>query len=163
MKIEFRRLTEVSRNEIIDLMNSPLVRRQMPLLSYDFDESICDQFIEAKERIWNEYGYGPWAFIVKGQFAGWGGLQPENGDVDLAIVLHPDYWGLGKIIYTQIINKAFNEMSLTSITVLFPTSRTRIKGLLKIGFEKETEVIIGNQQFIRYRIENPLTKLLNNK
>lgn len=163
MKIKFRRLTEVSRNEIIDLMNSPLVRRQMPLLSYDFDESICDQFIEAKEKIWNEYGYGPWAFIVKGQFAGWGGLQPENGDVDLAIVLHPDYWGLGKIIYTQIINKAFNEMSLTSITVLFPTSRTRIKGLLKIGFEKETEVIIGNQQFIRYRIENPLTKLLNNK
>lgn len=163
MKIKFRRLTEVSRNEIIDLMNSPLVRRQMPLLSYDFDESICDQFIEAKEKIWNEYGYGPWAFIVKGQFAGWGGLQPENGDVDLAIVLHPDYWGLGKIIYTQIINKAFNEMSLTSITVLFPTSRTRIKGLLKIGFEKETEVIIGNQKFIRYRIENPLTKMLNNK
>jgi RimJ/RimL family protein N-acetyltransferase len=163
MKIEFIRLTKVNKHEIINLMNNPLVRRQMPLLSYNFDENICDQFIEAKEKIWNEYGYGPCGFIVKNQFAGWGGLQPENGDVDLAMVLHPDYWGLGKIIYSQIIYKAFNEMKLTSITVLFPPSRTRIKGLLKLGFEKEAEVMIGNQQFIRYRIENPLVKKLNNE
>lgn len=163
MKIEFIRLTEVNKHEIINLMNNPLVRRQMPLLSYDFDENICDQFIEAKEKIWNEYGYGLWAFMVKNQFAGWGGLQPENSDVDLAIVLHPDYWGLGKSIYAQIIGKAFNEMNLSSITVLFPPSRTRIKGLLKLGFKRETETMIGDQQFIRFRIENPLVKKLNNE
>ncbi|MCB0398767.1 MAG: GNAT family N-acetyltransferase [Winogradskyella sp.] len=163
MNIEFKRLTEISKHEIINLMNNPLVRRQMPLLFFEFDESICDQFIEAKEKLWDEYGYGPWAFMVKSQFAGWGGLQPENGDVDLAIVLHPDYWGLGKSIYAQIIGKAFNEMNLSSITVLFPPSRTRIKGLLKLGFKREAEVMIGKQQFIRYRIDNPLTKKLNNE
>jgi RimJ/RimL family protein N-acetyltransferase len=163
MKIEFKQLSEVSKQELIDLMNNPLVRRQIPLLSYEFDENICDQFIEAKEKMWNEYGYGPWAFMVNSQFAGWGGLQPENRDADLAIVLHPDYWGLGKSIYALITNKAFYEMKLTSITALFPPSRTRIKGFLKLGFEKETEVMIGDQHFIRYRIENPLTKKLNNE
>lgn len=35
-------------------------------------------------------------FFVDGQFAGWGGLQQEDGDADLALVLHPDYWGLAE-------------------------------------------------------------------
>lgn len=163
MEIEFRRFAEVSKNEIINLMNNPLVRRQMPLLTERFNDTAYKNFITTKEKMWNEYGYGPWAFMVNSQFVGWGGVQPENGDVDLAMVLHPNYWGLGKIIYSQIIYKAFNEMKLKSIIVLFPPSRTRIKGLLKLGFERETEVMIGKQQFIRYRIENPAPKKLNNE
>ncbi|MCB0398765.1 MAG: hypothetical protein KDD26_03915 [Winogradskyella sp.] len=39
------------------------------------------------------------AFVIN-QFIGWGGLQPENGNAGLEIVLNPDYLGLGKIIYT---------------------------------------------------------------
>ena len=26
----------------------------------------------------------PWAFLLDGKFAGWGGLQPEEGDADLS-------------------------------------------------------------------------------
>jgi hypothetical protein len=44
---------------------------------------------------WEEW-HGPWAFIVDGKFAGWGGLQPEEGDADLELVLHPDYWATEK-------------------------------------------------------------------
>lgn len=45
---------------------------------------------------WQQYGYGPWAFEIDQQFAGWGGLQYEEGDADLALVLHPKFWGSGK-------------------------------------------------------------------
>lgn len=83
MNIEFRRLTEINKFEIIELMNDPLVRRQMPLTKDNFGESDCDEFIAAKERLWANHGYGPWAFVVDSQFAGWGGLQPENGEADL--------------------------------------------------------------------------------
>lgn len=152
--IEFKRLTEVKKSELITLMNDPLVRRQMPLLTYQFNESICDQFIKAKEKLWVEYGYGPWAFIVNGNFAGWGGLQPEKGEADLAIVLHPNYWGIGKVIYDKIMKKAFGEMGLKSVTVLFPPSRTRINGLIRLGFKMDDELEIGDTRFIRYRIEN---------
>lgn len=155
MKIEFTRLTEIDKTSIIELMNNPLVRRQMPLLTYQFDENICDKFIAAKEKLWTEYGYGPWAFIVDDQFAGWGGLQPENGEVDLAIVLHPNYWGIGKLIYGEIMKKAFSDMAMESVTVLFPPSRTRINGLLRLGFKEDGELKVGNIQFIRYRIKNP--------
>ena len=78
----------------------------MPLFNGEFDDNACEQFIAAKENLWVEFGYGPWAFVVEGEFAGWGGLQPENGDADLALVLHPRYWGVGKVIYKRIIDIA---------------------------------------------------------
>ena len=158
MQIEFKRLSEVDRLAIIDLMNHPLVRRQMPLTSDSFREADCDGFIAAKERLWVEHGYGPWAFVVDGAFAGWGGLQPENGDADLAMVLHPTYWGLGKPIYDQIIQRAFGEMGFESVTILFPPTRTRIKGILRLGFRPDGDVKIGGQPFLRYRLYAPTTE-----
>lgn len=156
MNIEFKRLAEVKKSEIIELMNNQLVRRQMPLLRDEFTEDDCDKFIEAKEQLWAKHGYGPWAFTVNEQFAGWGGLQHEEGEADLALVLHPNYWGIGKILYKKIIDKAFSEMELKSIIVLFPPTRTRINGLLRLGFKKDSELKIGNEQFIRYRLQRPV-------
>jgi RimJ/RimL family protein N-acetyltransferase len=155
LHIEFKRLSDVNKSDIIDLMNDPRVRRQMPLTSDHFREADCDGFIAAKERLWVEHGYGPWAFVVDGTFAGWGGLQPEHGDADLAMVLHPTYWGIGKQIYDQIIQRAFGEMGFASITILFPPTRTRIKGILRLGFQPDGEVEIEGIRFIRYRLPAP--------
>ncbi len=152
MRIEFKRLAEVDKGDIIELMNDPHVRRHMPLTSDNFNEADCNRFIAAKEQLWDEHGYGPWAFVIDGQFAGWGGLQPENGDADLALVLHPKFWGMGKLVYDQIIRQAFGAMGLESVTVLFPPSRTRIKGILRLGFKPDGEVEIGGERFIRYRL-----------
>ena len=124
----------------------------MPLLKSGFDERACEEFIASKEALWAEEGYGPWAFFINDEFAGWGGLQPENGDADLALVLHPKYWGTGKVLYKEIIRRAFEEMGLKSITVLFPPSRTRIQGLLRLGFKQESKLRIGEAQFIKYRL-----------
>ncbi len=155
MGIEFKRLSEVDKSDIIDLMNDPLVRRQMPLTRDNFGEAECEGFIAAKERLWAEHGYGPWAIVVDGKFAGWGGLQPEQGDADLALVLHPTYWGMGKPIYDEIIKRAFGEMGLESVTILFPPTRTRIKGILRLGFKPDGEVELGGERFIRYRLQAP--------
>jgi RimJ/RimL family protein N-acetyltransferase len=155
MDVQFKRLTEVDKADIIKLMNNSLVRRQMPLLKDDFNQSMCDRFLVAKEELWSKHGYGPWAFIINDRFAGWGGLQPENGEADLALVLHPDFWGSGKILYKMIISRAFGEMGLNSVTVLFPPTRTLVKGLLRLGFKEDKELEIGNERFIRYRLEKP--------
>ncbi len=150
MNIEFKSLGEIEKSEIIDLMNNALVRRQMPLLKGDFTEENCDRFVASKAQLWKEHGYGPWAFVIDNQFAGWGGIQPDDGEADLALVLHPDYWGVGKVLYKKIIDKAFNELGLDSVQVLFPPTRTRIQGLLHLGFVKDKELVVGNEKFIRF-------------
>jgi len=152
MKLEFKQLNEVDRSAYIALNTHPLVRRQMPLTDDHFDDAECKEWIEGKLAMWKEHGFGPWAFIIDGQFAGWGGLQPEQGDADLGLVLHPDYWGYGKIIYDEIIRRAFGEMGFESVTILFPPTRTRIKGILRLGFKPDGEVEISGERFNRFRL-----------
>lgn len=155
MNLEFKRLKEIQHDKIIALLTNPLVLRQMPLSDDNFGEKECVEWVEGKEKQWETHGYGPWAFVIDGEFAGWGGLQYENGDADLGLVLHPDYWGAGKIIFEEIIKRAFGEMGLESVTILFPPTRTRIKGILKLGFQPDGEVDIDGERFIRYRLHAP--------
>lgn len=130
----------------------------MPLTTDDFDEEACREWIRGKEWMWEEHGFGPWAFIVDGKFAGWGGLQPEEGEADLGVVLHPDYWGAGRMIYEEIIRRAFGEMGFESVIILFPPTRTRIKGILRLGFKPDGEMEIGGERFIRYRLRAPASE-----
>lgn len=143
---------DVAPDDIIELMNHPLVRRQMPLARDYFDEADSERFVAGKERLWAEHGYGPWAFFIDGAFAGWGGLQPEGGDADPALVLHPDYWGTGREIYEEIVARAFGEMDLDSVTALLPPTRTRAGGLMRLGFEPDGETEISGERFLRYRL-----------
>lgn len=152
MRIEFKRLNEVDPAEIIELMNNRRVRRYMPLSPIDFGLADCEAFVAEKGRMWVEHGFGPWAIVADGRFAGWGGLQPENGEVDLALVLHPSCWGVGKCIYERFIAQAFGEMGHRSVTVLLPPARTRIRGLLRLGFEEDGTLTIEDHLFIRYRL-----------
>ena len=124
----------------------------MPLLKGEFTQEACERFVASKTQMWAEHGYGVWAFMVDDEFAGWGGVQPDDGEADLALVLHPNHWGLGKTFYPKIIDKAFNELALDSVVVLFPPSRTRIQGLLRLGFKEEKTLTVGNEEFIRFRL-----------
>lgn len=152
MQIEFKRLTEIDQADIIDLMTHPRLRAHMPLLKRTFDEAACNAFVAAKEALWDEHGYGPWAFLVDGEFVGWGGIQPEGEDADLGLVLHPGHWGKGKALYDAVIGRAFGEMGFASVTVLLPPSRTRVRALQRLGFVRDGEVDVSGERFIRYRL-----------
>ena len=156
MDIELRRLTEVSTADIVELMNQPALRRYMPLLGEGFSDADCDEFVSAKESLWREHGYGPWGFYLDGQFAGWGGLQPENGEPDLALVLHPRFWGMGRRFFNEITSRAFGEMGFETVTALLPPSRTRVKGLTRLGFYPDGELEVNGERFIRYRLDAPV-------
>ena len=127
----------------------------MPLGSANFDLSKAKEWVQQKDAQWQQYGYGLWAFLINQKFAGWGGLQYEKGDADLALVLHPDFWGSGKVIYHEIVKRAFTSLRLESITILLPSSRTRIKGIFRLGFQPDGEVNIEGARFQRFRLHAP--------
>ena len=147
---DFRHLSEVPHSELIALMNNPKVRQHMPLSNGDFNQEHCDEFLAAKASIWTQHGYGPWAFYKDERFIGWGGFQPEGDYADLALVLHPDAWGQGISLYKTLLQKAFSEMDLQVISILLPPSRTRIKALAALGFERHGSVNINGETFYRY-------------
>jgi [ribosomal protein S5]-alanine N-acetyltransferase len=151
-EIVFKRLPEIDPADLIALMNDPRVRRHLPLARGPFGAADCARFVAAKERLWAEHGYGPWAFVIDGEFAGWGGLQPEGDDVDLGLVLRPKYWGAGRVLYERLVADAFERRRVSSVVILLPPSRVRVSGVLQLGFRPDGELQIGGERFLRYRL-----------
>lgn len=127
----------------------------MPSLIGPFDKEKYESFISEKQKMWSEYGYGPWGLTLDGVFIGWGGLQPVDSDVEIALVLHPKYWGIGKQLYYKFIKYAFEEKKLKSVIILFPPSRTKIKAIFKLGFVIDGEYEYLGEKYIRYRLYAP--------
>lgn len=148
---ELVRLSDIAPAAIVALHNNPRVLRHLPLAGARFDESECRAWVQNKEAQWGTNGYGPWGILIDGAFAGWGGLQQETGDADLALVLAPEYWGHGQAICRKIISIAFAEMGLASITALLPPSRARTHGMLRLGFHADGQAEISGSVFHRYR------------
>lgn len=150
--IEFVHLETIKEDDIIDLMNNPAVRKYLPLMTSSFSHEMCQHFLKAKKALWNQHGFGPWAFIIEGNFAGWGGLQPENGDADFALILHPNYWGWGRKTFNHIVDQAFHHMQLDSITALLPPDRPNLKAITRLGFIEDGSSTIDGTTFIKFRL-----------
>ena len=110
------------------------------------------RFLAAKERIWQEHGYGPWAFFLDGDFVGWGGLQPEGEDVDVGLVLRKAHWGAGQVLYKRFVSQAFGELDAESVIALLPESRSRVAALRRIGFREDGSITVGDVVFRRFRL-----------
>ncbi len=154
-EIEFVSLFEIEEQLIVDLMNNSMVSRYLPLLNEGFTAEDCRNFLESKKRLWDAYGYGPYAILIEGAFAGWGGLQYEDGEVDFALVLHPRYWGWGMNVFLAIKELAFHQMGIESITALLPLGRHNAKAIKRFGFIEEGLVDINDEQFFKYRLSRP--------
>lgn len=152
-RTKFERLPEVDLAPLADLLNDPDVRRHLPLARGSFGRAECERFVAAKERIWREHGFGPWAFVLDGEFLGWGGLQPEGPDVDAGLVLRRAHWGAGPHLFRRILAHAFDELGLDSVITLLPPSRTRVAALHRLGFRADGRVAIDGEPFVRYRLE----------
>ncbi|MCO4780673.1 MAG: hypothetical protein KC471_09835 [Flavobacteriaceae bacterium] len=155
-EVKFVHLYEIEEKKIIDLMNNEMIGEHLPLLADGFSAKNCQTFLNSKRLLWDKYGFGPWAFLIENEFAGWGGLQPENGDADFALVLHPKFWGWGHHIFRKTKNYAFNKMNLNSITILLPPNRLNSKAVTRFGFIEDGDLSIDGEIFLRFR----LTKLL---
>jgi hypothetical protein len=140
--IAFRPIGDIAASDWLELMNDPRVRRHLPLARAVFEESDWRAFVATKEAMWEDSGYGPWAFFRGENFVGWGGLQPEAGEPDLALILHPDHWGLGRSLAREIIRRAFCDFDFPAIFALLPPTRRRTSALRKLGFRCKGDIIL---------------------
>ena len=86
-EIAFVRLTEIPLGQVVALLNEPRNGRHLPLAGERFTVETAQAWVAAKDGQWAEHGYGPWAVLVDGAFAGWGGFQREENGADFALVL----------------------------------------------------------------------------
>lgn len=150
-EISFHAFAEIPARLWLALLTHPDVRRHMPLAGDDWTEASAATWAVSKDAQWQENGYGPWAIRINGAFAGWGGFQKEGDEVDLGLVLLPDQWGHGAQLFAEMVARG-RQMRLSPITILLPPSRTRMKGLSRLGFEPAGELDYAGHRFIKFRL-----------
>lgn len=155
MKLTTAPLHHANADALTILMNHPLVGEHLPLLQGRFTEEICAKFLCAKADLWRQHGFGPYAFYVDGVLAGWGGLQQEGEEVDFALVLHPNYWGIGRRIFAMVKQQAFESLGLPSITALLPPGRKNAMAIKRFGFVAEGMCEIQGISFTQFRLKRP--------
>jgi [ribosomal protein S5]-alanine N-acetyltransferase len=154
-EIELVRLPRIDAAELMELLNDRRVLRHMPLAGDDMSEADVHEWVRGKERHWEERGFGPWGIRIRGAFAGWGGFQPWGEDVEIALVLKPDFWGWGHAVFECLTGLAFEDLRLSHVVVLLPPSRARARGLLRLGFVRAGASELDGRSFLVYRLDAP--------
>jgi [ribosomal protein S5]-alanine N-acetyltransferase len=154
--IEFAPLSSVDPRQLTALASDPQVIRHMPLSDPTpmGPEELRD-WIEGKESISREHGYGPQAILIDGAFAGWGGLEPDGDGASISLVLFPAFWGRGRQVLDVLLRDAFERLGVPYVLVEFPPTRTRIRGLLSLGFRRVGDREIFGEPFKVYRLDAP--------
>jgi hypothetical protein len=152
-RLRFERLPHALAADIVALNTDPRVLRHMPLAHEPFAIDGCAEWVAGKDANWQLHGYGPMAVYIDGEFAGWGGLQNEGGDADLALVLRPKFWGWGAVVFAAIVEDAVaRNPKLGSITVMLPIGRRGAGVAKRMGWEPDGTVDYDGTVFERFRM-----------
>lgn len=150
-QIAFVRLSEVPLAEVVQLLNDPRNTRHMPLSSV-FTEETAAEWVTAKDAQWEQHGYGPWAILIDGDFAGWGGFQREENGADFGLVLRPTHRGAGAAITRAALDRGFWELGLAAVLIALPFTRSSERVVARFGFQPDGEVSYGGSRFRQYRL-----------
>lgn len=151
-EITFARLTAVSIDAVVALLNEPRNARHMPLAGDRFTAESAAEWVATKDAQWDSAGYGPWAILIDGRFAGWGGFQAEANGADFALVLAPEFWGYGEAVARRALAIGFDELGLTEVLIALPYSRNPDRVVARFGFEPDGDVAYGDAHFRQYRL-----------
>lgn len=151
VQIDFIRLTEVPLAAVLELLNEPRLARHMPLSGAATAESAAE-WVADKDAQWQLNGYGPWAVLLNGEFAGWGGFQREPNGADFALVLSPPHWGRGADITRAALERGFGELGLDEVVIALPYTRSPDRVVARFGFVPDGEVTYDGVPFRQYRL-----------
>ncbi len=129
-----RKFKESDINDLYQALHDKRVIRHMATEKMTIED--CKTIVLEAIKHWNNYKIGSYAVIdsISEKLIGWAGFQPLNDDFELLIVLSPKYWGLGKDIYSYLIEKAKDEFLLKKVYVLLPITRKSFKFIETLGF-----------------------------
>ena len=162
LSIRFKDLFSPSTNHWLDLFNNKKVRRHMPLAEVSVDADWINNWINHKVAASENSPFKIHSIWINGNFAGWAGIQVDNEDYELAIVLSPNYWGAGKILFQKLINEFEDSEVDKNLYIYLPLTRNTRQiaerfNLEEIGYFEpnnigftKLKINVGGEGFVTY-------------
>ena len=136
-----------------------------------WDEQLAQQKMQRNCEHWQLYGHGQWLWFDRetDEFVGRGGIGKVNvngnKEVELGYALMPQFWGreLAVEIGQKSLSIAFDLFNYSSVVCYaLVNNRSSQKVMQKIGFDWESNLLIGEQPHVLYRYLNPNPSSQNN-
>lgn len=142
-------LNQVGLTELISLLNKARVREHL-MTHAVFDQDSAQQWIESKMAVDALQGCQVRAVMVDGFLAGWCGIQLENNQPELAVVLDDQFWGVGKRIFKDMMRWA-KDLGHSTVYIHLLDTRPSYRFLEKIAERVYPSHLYGHQ-FTTYEI-----------
>ena len=148
-KINYIKLEEVNPDELITLLNKSKIREH--LIEHQlFDSKTIEWWVQDKSKMNSIDGCKVRGIVANDIFAGWCGIQFEEGKYEIAIVLDDKFWGLGKKVFRDMLLWA-KQLGHSEIFIHFLHTRPEYKFLQKISTNVFETEILGNK-FTTYQV-----------
>lgn len=147
--IEYVKLNEVALTDFVSLLNKQKIREHLidhPL----FDIVNAKAWIEAKLQVDCSPGCKVRAILVNKHLAGWCGIQIQDGQYEIAVIIDDKYWGLGVKIFREMMIWAKN-LGHKSIFIHFHHTRPEYRFLRKISKNVYESKLLGSK-FTSYEL-----------
>lgn len=139
--LAFVKLEQVDLNAMLDILNKESTRTHL-IKHKVFDLSDVERWISNKLEVDAMAGCKVRAIELDGVLAGWCGIQQEQGEFELAVVIDEPHWGLGKHIFKEMMQWAV-EMEHKTVFIHLLKTRRKYKFLEKVANEVSDLTLMG--------------------
>ena len=153
-QIHYLKFDAVEPADFLPILNNQKIRAHL-IDHPDFDLAAVGEWMEGKQLVDGQAGCRVRAILVDGQLAGWCGLQFENGQHEVAIVLDDGYWGLGKRVFSELLAWA-RDFGHETVCIHFLSTRPEYSFMKKIA-QRVYESEMFGARFISYEISTGST------
>jgi len=147
--MEYVKLTEVNPNDLLLLLNKQKIREH--LINHDlFDVESIGDWVKSKVTVDSTSGCRIRAIMVDQQLVGWCGIQLEDKNYEMAVVIDDKSWGLGKRVFYDILSWA-KDLGHEEIFIHFLYTRPAYNFLRRIATRVYESELLGSK-FTTYQL-----------
>lgn len=148
-EIEYTSLKDLNQHELLSILNTDKIREH--LVAHDrFNEESLAHWISGKMKVDATKGCKVRGIRLDGTVAGWCGIQFENESYELAIVLGEEFWGIGTIVFKDMMVWA-SEFGHSHVVLHLFNTRPEYRFLKKMASRVYESTIFG-QSYTSYEL-----------
>lgn len=148
-KIQYIRFEDINPSDLILILNEQKVRDHL-VLHPTFDSNNVNEWVKNKIDCNSKSGCRTRVITEKNNLVGWCGIQQDNDGYEIAIVLSKSCWGLGPLIFKDLLLWA-KELGHIEVVIHLLETRPEYRFLKRIS-TRVSKTKMLNRVFTTYHI-----------
>lgn len=149
-ELKYPHFSEISPEDFLPILNKSSTREHL-IKHKAFDLDSVEQWIQGKMDEDAKPSCRIRAITVDEQLVGWCGVQFEDGEYEIAIILDDSCWGVGKRVFFEMISWAV-EMGHKTVFIHLLHTRPEYKFLRKLARRVYQSELMGSK-FTTYELD----------